>query len=157
MSGLEIRCLAAGMEESALDLLRAVAGEETGRFFTPHPFTRDAIVALASHPGKDLYYLLVDGSRSLAYGLLRGWNDGYAIPSLGLAVSPSARRQGYGVLMTHFLHAAARQAGANRIRLRVHQENSRAIALYRSCGYVFSDPPEPVNGLLVGFCDLVTG
>ena len=112
MSGLEIRCLAAGMEESALDLLRAVAGEETGRFFTPHPFTRDAIVALASHPGKDLYYLLVDGSRSLAYGLLRGWNDGYAIPSLGLAVSPSARRQGYGVLMTHFLHAAARQEDA---------------------------------------------
>lgn len=157
MSGIEIRHLAAGMEESALELLRAVAADQSGHFFTPHPFTPDVIADLASNPGRDLYYLLVHDQQALAYGLLRGWNAGYAVPSLGLAVSPAGRGMGYGVLMTTFLHAAARQAGAARVRLRVHHGNERAITVYRACGYVFADPPDAQTGLLLGFCELTKG
>jgi RimJ/RimL family protein N-acetyltransferase len=33
------------------------------------------------------------------------------------------------------LHDAARQVGTDRVRLRVHLDNVRAAALYRSVGY----------------------
>lgn len=133
----------------ALDLLRDVAADAEGRFFTPHPFTEAALSRLASEPGKDLYYLLMSENRAVAYGLLRGWNEGYVVPSLGLAVAPTQRRRGLGRRMMDVLHQAARSRGADRIRLRVHPDNEKAVALYRSLGYAF-EPPDPATGLMVG-------
>jgi ribosomal protein S18 acetylase RimI-like enzyme len=138
---------------AALDLLHAVAADPEGRFFTPHPFTKEVLSGLATTPGRDLYYLLMSGDRALAYGLLRGWNEGHVVPSLGLAVAPAARKQGLGRTMMDFLHGAARHRGATRVRLRVHPENVKAMALYRSMGYMF-ESPDPVTGLLVGLKDL---
>jgi ribosomal protein S18 acetylase RimI-like enzyme len=154
VSVLEIRRLAPGLEQAACTLLAQVAGDPHGRFFTPHPFTREHLTALAASPGRDLYHVLLAGDVALAYGLLRGWNEGYAVPSLGLAVAPAARGGGLGRLMMEFLHAAARHQGARRIRLRVGQDNAGALALYQRCGYRFPEPAD-AQGLLVGFCELV--
>jgi len=133
----------------ALDLLRAVAADPEGRFFTPHPFTREVLSGLASDPGRDLYYLMMSGNDAVAYGLLRGWNEGYLVPSLGLAVAPPERGRGRGRILMEFLHGAARSRGADRVRLRVHPENERAVRLYRSLGYTF-EAPDPSTGLMVG-------
>jgi ribosomal-protein-alanine N-acetyltransferase len=87
--------------------------------------------------GKDLYYaLLVDGEM-VGYGILRGWDEGYEVPSLGIAVDPASQGRGYGRLLIEFLHGTARQRGAKRIRLKVYAHNLRALALYKSLGYVF--------------------
>jgi ribosomal protein S18 acetylase RimI-like enzyme len=134
---------------SALDLLRAVAADPDGRFFTPHPFTQEALDGLASQPGQDLYVVMTSGDQAVAYGLLRGWNEGYAVPRLGLAVAPTERGRGLGRKMMDFLHGAARSRGADRVSLRVHLENERAVALYRSMGYTF-EPPDPKTGLMIG-------
>lgn len=154
MSALEIRRLAPGLEAAATALLAQVAADPQGRFFTPHPFTPEHLAALASAPGRDLYYVLMADGVALAYGLLRGWNEGYAVPGLGLAVTPAARGQGLGRLMMDFLHAAARQQGAKRVRLRVGQDNITALSLYQRCGYRFSEPADSATGLQVGFCEL---
>jgi ribosomal-protein-alanine N-acetyltransferase len=154
VSPLEICRLGPGLEDPAYALLTQVAADPAGAFFTPHPFTRECLVALAAAPGRDLYYVLMAEGAALAYGLLRGWNEGYAVPSLGLAVAPSARGRGLGRLMMEFLHSAARQRGATRVRLRVRPDNATALALYRRCGYLFPEPADPVHGLLTGSCDL---
>jgi ribosomal protein S18 acetylase RimI-like enzyme len=70
-----------------------------------------------------------------AYGLLRGCNEGYAIPCLGIAVHPDARARGLGRLVMDYLEAMARHRGAPSIRLRVHKDTARAIALYERLGY----------------------
>jgi ribosomal protein S18 acetylase RimI-like enzyme len=152
---LEIRRLTPELSAPAVALLEAVAAEPDGRFFTPHPFSREFVDGLAASPGRDAYHLLMSGNQALAYGLLRGWNEGYPSPSLGLAVSPAARGAGLGRLMMEFLHAEARFRGADRIRLRVHLENQKAIALYRRMGYSF-DAADAANGLVVGWKNLVT-
>jgi len=146
---IEVQILSRDLVPAALDLLKAIEADPAGRFFTPHPFTRKAVEQLASAPGKDLYYLMVREGRAVAYGLLRGWNEGFAVPSLGLAVAPGVRGQGLGRTMMEFLHGAAQGRGADRIRLRVHPENEKAVALYRSLGYAF-EPPDPITGLMVG-------
>lgn len=94
--------------------------------------------------------MVADGE-VLGYGLLRGWDQGYDVPSLGIAIRPDRRGQGLGILLMHFLHAAARQRGALRVRLRVHPGNARARDLYEKLGYRFEGEE---RGELVGFFEL---
>jgi ribosomal protein S18 acetylase RimI-like enzyme len=125
------------------------AGDE--RWFHPHPLTEAHAARLATYVGRDLYYVATRGDAVLAYGLLRGWDEGYETPSLGIAVHPAARGRGLARPFMTFLHAAARQQGARRIRLKVYPDNTPARRLYESLGYRL----EPgSDGQLVGFCQL---
>lgn len=119
--------------------------------FHPHPFTCEEAARRCQYSGRDLYYILVDQERVLAYGMLRGWEEGYEIPSLGIAVHPRELGKGLGRLLMEFLHAAARYRGARTIRLKVYPRNVRAVRLYESLGYVFRGEEA---GQLVGFLDL---
>jgi ribosomal protein S18 acetylase RimI-like enzyme len=131
--------------------LEALEASGDDRGFKPHPFTDEVLERLAHHRGKDFYCVLVDGDRVLGYGMLRGWDEGYAVPSLGIAVHPAARRQGLGRLLMQHLHGRARKQGAVRVRLRVLQDNATAIALYREMGYRMESKEGPY---LVGFLEL---
>lgn len=121
--------------------------------FFPHSTDGETISQLAHYSGKDLYYLLVEGENILGYGLLRGWDEGYQFPSLGIAIHPLARGTGLGRLLIKFLHAIALRRGANKVRLRVLKNNERAISLYRSFGYIFEDDLNQAE-YLVGFKNL---
>ncbi len=120
-------------------------------YFSPHPFTREMAQYIARHKGKDLYYLLVDDLEILGYGMLRGWDEGYRIPSLGIFIHPNVRKSGFGQLMMHFLHAVAKYKGSPKVRLTVHPENRDAVRLYKKFGYHFT---EEYEGRKVGFLNL---
>lgn len=131
--------------------------EEAGddKLFHPHPFTIETIEALARHEGKDLYYILTEGNSIVGYAMLRGWDEGYDIPSLGIAIHALARKRGLGLLFMHFLHALAYQRGATQVRLRVYAHNEKAIILYKRLGYHFQ--PTTEDGYLVAYYSLKCG
>ena len=106
-------------------------------FFRPHPFTPEEARRIARRSGLDLYAALVDGGRAIAYGMLRGWDEGFATPSLGIAVRDEYQGRGFGRSMMADLHRAALARGASTVRLRVHADNFRARRLYESLGYVY--------------------
>jgi ribosomal protein S18 acetylase RimI-like enzyme len=85
--------------------------------------------------------------------MLRGWSEGFDIPSLGLFVHPQFRALGLGRAFMEFLHSEAKRKGADQIRLTVHSDNVGAVALYRSFKYDFQPLPGS-NGRLVGFVRL---
>ncbi len=124
------------------------SGDEV--FFSPHPADEDSIRRIASYNGRDLYYLLVEGGKVLGYGMLRGWDEGYQIPSLGLAIHSSARGHGLGKMLMDFLHLLAFRRGASRVRLRVRANNEKAISLYKSLEYAFEEDTNQAD-FLVGF------
>jgi ribosomal protein S18 acetylase RimI-like enzyme len=107
------------------------------RWFHPHPFTAEHAAYLAGYQGRDLYYVATQSELVLAYGMLRGWDEGYEVPSLGIAVHARARGTGLARTFMQFLHSAARFQGAPRVRLRVYPENTAARRLYESLGYQF--------------------
>jgi len=136
-SALEIRRIEPSFEKPLAQFFHALTARGDDAYFHPHPLTEAEARKLAWYSGKDLYYVLVDGQEVLGYGFLRGWDDGFDIPSLGIAIHPSVREQGLGKLLMHFLHAAARHRGARRIRLKVYPENVNAVRLYKRLGYSF--------------------
>lgn len=109
-----------------------------GSFFGPHAFTTEEAQRLAHHSGRDVYAILLSDGRPVAYGMLRGWDEGYLVPSLGIAVRREARGNGYGRLMMAHLHHEARARGVTQLRLRVHPNNFIAKRLYESLGYAYS-------------------
>ena len=135
-TALEFRALAPDLAQPLGDFFESLAASD-GAFFHPHPLTRESARQLCEYQGRDLYFVAVCDGRVLGYGLLRGWDEGYAVPSLGIALSPEARGTGLAGAFMLFLHAAARLRGAPRIRLTVFRNNFRAVALYRSLGYRF--------------------
>lgn len=123
-----------------------------GHYFHPHPLSIIEAKKITQYTGQDLYYIAVTGDQVLGYGLLRGWDEGYTIPSLGIALHPSAQGLGLGRTFMYFLHAAAHLRGATKIRIKVYPNNIRAMNLYVSLGYVFQAIEE--HGQLVGILDL---
>jgi [ribosomal protein S18]-alanine N-acetyltransferase len=104
-------------------------------YFRPHPMTAEGAARIVGLRGRDIYLLGIVQGEAIAYGMLRGWDEGYPIPSLGIGVRKDALRMGYGRAMMLALHEAARASGASTVRLRVDPENVAALSLYRSLGY----------------------
>lgn len=154
---LQFQRLHPALVDGLFDLLAAVeAGGEADRF-RPHAFDRAHLAALAGGKGRDLYYVALLDDRVAAYGLLRGWDEGYEVPSLGIAVHPDCRGTGLGAAMMQFLHAAARLRGSRKVRLRVVDGNAVAVRLYERTGYRFEgDAERDAAGqrLLTGYKDL---
>jgi len=136
---LEIRRIDAPMEGALADFFETLERAGDYSVFHPHPLTAQQAGVIAHRIGQDLYYAATADGEILGYGMLRGWDEGYAVPSLGLAVAPHCRGRGLGRLLMDFLHEAARIRGASQVRLKVYAHNARAVALYRRLGYRFSD------------------
>ncbi len=145
---LEITRLRMPQVGALADMLAAVEHAGESSHFHPHPFTRPYLETLCEASRRDLHYVLNADASVIGYGILRGWDEGYATPSLGIATHPGQRRRGHGAMLMHFLHAAAAVRGAERVRLRVHGANAIAIALYRALGYRF-EPAADADGLWV--------
>jgi len=117
------------------------------KHFHPHPLTAAEAQKRAATRGRDFYCVLMQGEVVIGYGMLRGWDEGYEVPSLGIVVDPAVQGHGHGRRLMEYLHATAHAREAKRIRLKVYPDNTRAIALYRSLGYEFQGPEQ---GQLVG-------
>lgn len=125
------------IEPQLAEFFANLSNDPQASMFHPHKFTDEAARQIATYTGQDLYYAMLYNKQMLGYGMLRGWDEGYEIPSLGIVIHSSARNFGLGKLMMLFLHAAARLRGARKIRLKVYPENSAAIRLYAELGYQF--------------------
>jgi len=147
---LEIRTVCPELEQQLAEFFSALRLSDEGHFH-PHPFTFEYASELARYCGQDMYYLCLDCQKVLCYGMLRGWDEGFEIPSLGIAVHPDARRAKVGESMMHFLHSAARWRGAKRVRLKVYEANIAARSLYEKMGYRFESIED---GQLVGLINL---
>jgi ribosomal protein S18 acetylase RimI-like enzyme len=130
---VEFRVVRPGDEELLIELFTDM--DET--FFRPHPFTPEQARQIANRGGQDVYAMLLDHGRPVAYGMLRGWDDGFTTPALGIAVRNDSRGLGIAVEMMAHLHAEARSRGVETIRLRVDRNNFKARRLYESLSYEY--------------------
>jgi ribosomal protein S18 acetylase RimI-like enzyme len=146
---VDLRVLEPSLTQPLFGFYTAICSD---KYFRPHPFTLEHAKAVCENPGKDIYVAAVRAASVVGYGMLRGWNDGYAVPSLGIALLPTERGKGLGRILMSYLHYLAKSAGAVRIRLKVYPANETALALYRSFGYVFDN--EQQDNQYVGYCDL---
>jgi ribosomal protein S18 acetylase RimI-like enzyme len=136
-------------------LFERFAADPATAAFHPHPMTAAWAEKVSAGVGPDLYAAVWRADAPgelLGYGMLRGWEAGFEVPSLGIAIDPTQRGQGLGLAMMAYLHAEAAARGAPRIRLKVYPDNVGAVRLYERLGYRFGDGLEA--GQRVGIIEL---
>lgn len=146
---MQIECikLTSIWKEQLYIFLKEIEKNGEDHFFSPHPFTLEEIEKIIKCTLNDKYYIIIGDGKIHAYGFLRGWDEGFIIPSLGIATHPLSRGIGLGSLLMIFLHTQARLNGATTIRLRVRPSNTSAINMYKKLGYKFETEE---SSLLVG-------
>lgn len=135
----ESRLLTPDDFDQTRSLFAEINSDRTAAYFHPHAFDEEQARRVCDHQGQDCHVGLFDDSRKLVgYGLLRGWEEGFAIPSLGIYISPRARGTGAAATFMAALHSMSADKGALKVRLKVHGDNTIAHALYTRLGYQFS-------------------
>jgi len=114
--------------------------QEDHQFFIPHDLSWGALKNIILTKSKDVYLFMCNEKEEIiGYGMLRGWDEGYEIPSLGILISKHFRGKGYSTPFMNYLHRISKERGAKKIRLTVFKENKIAVSLYNKLGYEFSE------------------
>jgi RimJ/RimL family protein N-acetyltransferase len=132
------------------ELFSIIRSDPSAESFHPHGFSAADAARTAAYTGRDVYAgYFAENGELVAYGMLRGIDEGYQIPSLGIYVAPAARGKGVSSRVMNGLHELARRdLGASKIMLKVYSDNLPALNLYKRIGYKFGDGK---NRELVGY------
>jgi ribosomal protein S18 acetylase RimI-like enzyme len=140
-----------GEHENLLCALLSRISEDDAIHFHPHPFDQASARFICSYTGSDQYYGVFYQGVLVGYGLLRGWDEGFATPSLGIYLSSETRGRGFAQLLLQHLHSVAKLYGAEKVMLKVNRDNLPARRLYERMGYKLKPFDERQ---LVGYFDL---
>ena len=101
------------------------------------PFALDATQArkIALGGGEDAFYLARSGKLAVGFSMLRGFDEGYAIPSFGIFVDRESQGRGVGRKLTAWTVEQACGRGCPAVRLTVYAANVAACRLYESLGF----------------------
>lgn len=106
------------------------------QYFTPFAFEAPVIEAMLAGSSQDVYMGIFWDEALAGFFMLRGWDEGYAVPAYGVTIAESFRGQGLGRLSLEASKSISRLKGAERLMLKVHPNNRAAKHLYESVGFV---------------------
>ena len=103
--------------------------------FDPFPLTSSEARRIAHASGGDAYYVAQSDGRAVAFSMLRGFDEGYEVPSFGIFVDREHHGLGIGRQLTMWTIEQARLRGCPAVRLSVYSINTAAKRLYESLGF----------------------
>ena len=119
-------------------------------FYHPFEFVRTEAERIAREtPSRGRYDVLAidtSGERVAGHVFYRGDDGHNGYPELGLGIADDYHGRGLGRILMRTAIAAARQEGWNGLALCVFKTNSRAVALYTSCGFVVTGETDDRKG-----------
>jgi len=150
-----IRIVSGGYLKKLKDFFRLIRSEGSEKFFHPHPFDDETAERIArdSIMYRDLYYLVLSHNENIAgYFMLRGFDEGYEIPSFGVIVHPEFRRKGLGRATMEITINVCRTLKIKKLMLKVYDKNIAAKSLYDSFGFKFSSSKK--KNEFIGFMNI---
>jgi ribosomal-protein-alanine N-acetyltransferase len=133
---ITIRPLQAADYESLARFFDENNRPEITRHFHPFALSPETARELACAKHSDRYYIALRGAAVVALSMLRGWDEGYEVPSFGVIVDHRLHNRGVGARMTEFTLGEARRLGCARVRLSVFASNPAAVRVYAARGFV---------------------
>ncbi len=103
--------------------------------FDPFPLTAEEARRIALEPRLDGYFVARTDAGLIAMSMLRGFDEGFTVPSFGIFVDHRHHRHGVGRRLTAWTVGEARRRGCAAIRLSVYASNTTGVHLYSSLGF----------------------
>ena len=125
-----VRPLTADDASSVSSLIRRQP-PEYARFFFAFPADDAVIARLIAASVRDCYAGLFWEGEMVGFYMLRGWDDGYDIPSFGIMVDHRFRGGTFMRISLDIAKMTARLAGARKLMAKVHPDNVDPIGARR--------------------------
>ncbi|MGI8835880.1 MAG: GNAT family N-acetyltransferase [Pyrinomonadaceae bacterium] len=106
------------------------------RFFYPFEFHLASISNVLANQRRDVLMGLYLESKIVVFFMLRGWNEGYDVPSFGIIVDENYRGYGLELISLDAAKVISRLRGAERMMLKMHPDNITAKGVARKIGFV---------------------
>jgi glycosyltransferase involved in cell wall biosynthesis/ribosomal protein S18 acetylase RimI-like enzyme len=132
---LVLRPLERGDERALARLFVRNHGPEITARFDPFPLTAEAAREITCKPHQDRYYGAFLGDRIVGMAMLRGWDEGYEVPSFGVLVDADFHGRGVGGRLTDFAIGEAERLASPGVRLSVYASNPLAHQMYLRRGF----------------------
>ena len=108
---------------------------EVGKNFDPFPLTAEQARRIALEACLDAYFVARMETELVGMSMLRGFDEGFEVPSFGIFIDYHHHGQGIGRRLTSWTVGEAGRRGCSSIRLSVYASNTAALRLYRSLGF----------------------
>jgi [ribosomal protein S18]-alanine N-acetyltransferase len=116
--------------------------KENFKYFQPHPFTFEYLYNISLVYEKDFYSLIFLDKQVIGYGMLRGLDEGYKIPSMGVSSDREFSHMGLATMLIKFMEMSCKLNGIYKVRIGVMKGNPFAKSLYENLGYNFTQELE---------------
>jgi len=104
-------------------------------FFSPFELTAETARWIACEPHKDRFYLGKVNNQIVGFSMLRGWDEGFTVPSFGIFIDHRKHGLGFGKNLLDLTIEEAERLQCPKIRLSVFASNQPAFKLYLSRGF----------------------
>jgi ribosomal protein S18 acetylase RimI-like enzyme len=108
---------------------------EITRTFNPFPLTAATAALIVQINRKDRYFIAEAARTIVGLAMLRGWDEGYVVPSFGIVIDHARRGTGIGQHLMRFTIDQAVRMDADRVRLTAYASNQRGLALFQRVGF----------------------
>jgi ribosomal protein S18 acetylase RimI-like enzyme len=131
------RFVAIGHEHAGplADLFDRNAELEASGVFDPFPLTAASARRIALGERSDLYFGAQRRDELIGMAMLRGWDEGYEVPSFGIMIDRAYRGRSVGRRLTELTLEQARAHGCRQVRLSVYASNAAGRRLYERLGF----------------------
>jgi len=147
MESLVVRPLTAS-DVPAWSALLTAQPPDYMRYFIPFQFDEATLTTILTNAHYDLYMGLSWGETLIGFFMLRGWDQGYAVPAYGVTIDQRFRNRGLGRLTLELSRSICKLRGAKRLMLKVHPDNAAAKQVYESFGFVQTSVDAKNNNLV---------
>jgi RimJ/RimL family protein N-acetyltransferase len=103
--------------------------------FTAFPLNARTTHFITEQSHKDKYYLLFLDGQPIGFSMLRGFDEGYSVPSFGIFIDHRFQGSGYGKKLLRLTVEEARQMGCEKVRLSVFGVNVAGRKIYETFGF----------------------
>ncbi len=120
---------------SFLSALILNAPRDHTKYFTPFSFEEDAIKKIIDEAVNDKYFGIFINDTLAGFYMLRGFDEGYEVPSYGVWISDKFSRLGLSKLTLQHAITYCKVNNLKKIMLKVHPENIIAKNIYEIFGF----------------------
>jgi len=122
-------------QASTLSALILNTPKDHTKYFTPFSFDEVSIKKMIDSAVRDKYFGIFISDNLAGFYMLRGFDEGYEVPSYGVWISDKYSRMGLSTLTLQHAITFCRINSIKKIMLKVHPENVVAKNIYESFGF----------------------
>jgi len=101
------------------------------QYFKPFPFDESTLRRVLSEVREDVFEGFYHGDRLIGLMMLRGWDEGYEVPTLGAMIDEQHRNHGLMTLIVEVAKVICRMRKVGRIMYKAHPDNVPAKSATR--------------------------